>query len=216
MRGTKALDQLVPLLYDELRGVARRLLRGERPGHTLSTTALVNETYLRLLEARRLAPGDRAAFLGVAAVTMRRLLVDAARRRLAEKRGGGAPVEPLDELSMSIAAPEADAELVALDAAMATLRSVSPRAHQVVELRFFAGLSRPRRDRRDPRALHQDGAARLARRPRLAARRDRTQGAQPRPQPISSLAGFVSRPSLRARTETRPRMLELGDELGTP
>ncbi len=75
-----ALDQLVPLLYDELRGVARRLLRGERPGQTLSTTTLVNETYIRLLEARHLAPSDRAAFLAVAAVTMRRLLVDAAHR----------------------------------------------------------------------------------------------------------------------------------------
>jgi RNA polymerase sigma-70 factor (ECF subfamily) len=136
-----ALDRLMPLLYDELRGVARRLLRGERPGRTLSTTALVNETYLRLLEARHLAPGDRAAFLGVAAVTMRRLLVDAARRRLADKRGGGAAVESLDDLAASIAIPEADAELVALDAAMATLKSASPRAHQVVELRFFAGLS---------------------------------------------------------------------------
>lgn len=136
-----ALDQLVPLLYDELRGVARRLLRGERPGHTLSTTALVNETYLRLLEARRLAPADRAAFLGVAAVTMRRLLVDAARRRLADKRGGGAPAQPLDDLAELVAAPEADAELVALDAAMDTLKAASPRAHQVVELRFFAGLT---------------------------------------------------------------------------
>ena len=136
-----ALDHLVPLLYDELRGVARRLLRGERPGRTLSTTALVNETYLRLLEARRLAPEDRAAFLGVAAVTMRRLLVDAARRRLAEKRGGGAPLEGLDELAESLAAPQADAELVALDAALSTLKTASPRAHQVVELRFFAGLS---------------------------------------------------------------------------
>ncbi|MBP7587536.1 MAG: sigma-70 family RNA polymerase sigma factor [Thermoanaerobaculia bacterium] len=136
-----ALDQLVPLLYDELRGVARRLLRGERPGHTLSTTALVNETYLRLLEARRLAPGDRAAFLGVAAVTMRRLLVDAARRRLADKRGGGAPVAPLDDLAELVAAPEADAELVALDAALDTLAAASPRVRQVVELRFFAGLT---------------------------------------------------------------------------
>ena len=136
-----ALDQLVPLRYDELRGVARRLLRGERPGHTLSTTALVNETYLRLLEARRLAPADRAAFLGVAAVTMRRLLVDAARRRLADKRGGGVAAQPLDEVAELVAAPQADAELVALDAALETLRSASPRAHQVVELRFFAGLS---------------------------------------------------------------------------
>ncbi|MEO8197962.1 MAG: ECF-type sigma factor [Thermoanaerobaculia bacterium] len=136
-----ALDELVPLLYDELRGVARRLLRGERPGRTLSTTALVNETYLRLLEARRLTPTDRAAFLGVAAVTMRRLLVDAARRRLADKRGSGLPALPLDDLAELVAAPEADAELVALDAAMATLKSASPRAHQVVELRFFAGLS---------------------------------------------------------------------------
>ncbi len=131
----------MPLLYDELRGVARRLLRGERPGHTLSTTALVNETYLRLLEARRLAPADRAAFLGVAAVTMRRLLVDAARRRLADKRGGGAPGQPLDDLAELVAAPEADAELVALDAAMDALKAASPRAHQVVELRFFAGLT---------------------------------------------------------------------------
>ncbi len=136
-----ALDRLVPLLYDELRGVARRLLRGERPGHTLSTTALVNETYLRLLEARRLAPGDRAAFLAVAAVTMRRLLVDAARRRLADKRGGGVKAQPLDDFAELVAAPEADAELVALDAAMGTLAAASPRAHRVVELRFFAGLS---------------------------------------------------------------------------
>ena len=125
-----ALDQLVPLLYDELRGVARRLLRGERPGHTLSTTALVNETYLRLLEARRLAPGDRAAFLGVAAVTMRRLLVDAARRRLADKRGGN-----------RLFATTGYGELVALDAALDTLAAASPRVRQVVELRFFAGLT---------------------------------------------------------------------------
>jgi len=136
-----ALDQLVPLLYEELRGVARRLLRGERPGHTLSTTALVNETYLRLLEARRLAPADRAAFLGVAAVTMRRLLVDAARRRLADKRGGGIAALPLDELAELVAAPQADAELVALDAALDSLGEASPRVRQVVELRFFAGLT---------------------------------------------------------------------------
>ena len=137
-----ALDQLVPLLYDELRGVARRLLRGERPGHTLSTTALVNETYLRLLEARRLAPGDRVAHqTGPEGQKVRRLLVDAARRRLADKRGGGAPVAPLDDLAELVAAPEADAELVALDAALDTLAAASPRVRQVVELRFFAGLT---------------------------------------------------------------------------
>ncbi len=138
---TEALDRLVPLLYDELRSVARRLLRGERPGQTLSTTALVHETYLRLLEARQLTAEDRADFLAAAAVTMRRLLVDAARRRLADKRGGGAAHLPLDELADAIAAPEADAELLALDEALDTLGAASPRACRVVELRFFAGLS---------------------------------------------------------------------------
>lgn len=136
-----ALDQLVPLLYEELRAVARRLLRGERPGRTLSTTALVHETYLRLADAERLAPADRGAFLAAAAVTMRRLLVDAARRRLADKRGGGAAAVPVDELAEVLAAPGADEELLALDTALATLDTASPRARRVVELRFFAGLS---------------------------------------------------------------------------
>jgi RNA polymerase sigma factor (TIGR02999 family) len=137
----QALDALLPLLYDELRQVARRLLRGERPGHTMSTTVLVHEAYLRLLDARRLAPADRGAFLGVAAVTMRRLLVDAARRRLADKRGGGVRAQSVDELAEVLAAPAPDQELVALDRALDTLGEASPRARQVVELRFFTGLS---------------------------------------------------------------------------
>jgi RNA polymerase sigma-70 factor (ECF subfamily) len=137
-----ALDRVVPLLYEELRAVARRLLRRERPEHTLSTTALVHEAYLRLVEARRLSSADRGAFLAAAAVTMRRLLVDAARRRQADKRGGGALLEPLDEeLAEGLRAPAADAELLALDAALERLGAASPRARQVVELRFFAGLS---------------------------------------------------------------------------
>lgn len=136
-----ALDGLMPLLYDELRAVARRLLRGERPGRTLSTTALVHETYLRLLEARRLSAADRAAFLGAAAVTMRRILVDAARRRLAAKRGDGRAAEPLDDLADALATPDDDLELVALDSALAELAAASPRASRIVELRFFIGLS---------------------------------------------------------------------------
>ena len=136
-----ALDAIVPLLYDELRAVARRLLRRERPGHTLSTTALVHETYLRLVDDRRLSLADRGAFLGAAAVTMRRLLVDAARRRQADKRGGGSVAQPLDELAEVLAAPGADVELLAIDAALESLDAASPRARQVVELRFFAGLS---------------------------------------------------------------------------
>lgn len=137
----QALDRLVPLLYDELRAVARRLLRRERPGHTMSTTALVHEAYLRLLDARQLTPGDRGAFLAVAAVTMRRLLVDAARRRLADKRGGGVRAQSVDDLAEVLAAPGTDSELVALDEALEVLGRASPRARRVVELRFFTGLS---------------------------------------------------------------------------
>lgn len=136
-----ALGDLVPLLYEELRAVAHRQIRRERAGRTLTTTALVNETYLRLSEARRLRPEDRAQFLAAAAVTMRRILVDAARRRIAAKRGGGTPDEPLDEVLDRLATPGVDAEMVALDEALGRLGETSPRALSVVELRFFAGLS---------------------------------------------------------------------------
>ena len=136
-----ALDRLVALLYDELRTVARRLMRGERRGRTLATTALVHETYLRLLDARRLSPDDRGQFLAAAAVTMRRILVDRARRRLAAKRGAGTEQVEVDALAEAIAAPFDDAELVALDDALERLGESSPRARQVVELRFFTGLT---------------------------------------------------------------------------
>jgi RNA polymerase sigma factor (TIGR02999 family) len=136
-----ALDRLVALLYDELRSVARRLMRGERRGRTLATTALVHEAYLRLLAADRLSPDDRGQFLAAAAVTMRRILVDRARRRLAAKRGAGVESVEFDALAEAISAPADDAELVALDEALERLGTASPRARQVVELRFFTGLS---------------------------------------------------------------------------
>ena len=137
----QALDELVPLLYRELRSVARRQVRGERPERTLSTTALVNEAYVKLSNQNRLLPESRQDFLAAAAVTMRRILVDAARERLAAKRGGAQRKEPIEEVLPWLQAPGADEELVALDEAMGRLREASPRAHQVVELRFFAGLS---------------------------------------------------------------------------
>jgi len=137
----EALDRLVPLVYDELRAIAHLQVRGERPGRTLATTALVHEAYLRLSEARRLVPEDRNAFLAAAAVTMRRILGDAARQRLATKRGGGEPEEPLEPHLERLAAPGDDEELVDLDDALGRLLVASPRAHSVVELRFFAGLS---------------------------------------------------------------------------
>jgi RNA polymerase sigma factor (TIGR02999 family) len=137
----RALDELVARLYSELRAVARGLLRGERPGRTLATTALVHEAYLRLLGSHALAPRDRGAFLAAAAVTMRRILVDAARRRLAAKRGGESPRVDLDEIADAVAAPAADEELLRVDAALAELERAAPRARQIVELRFFVGAS---------------------------------------------------------------------------
>lgn len=136
-----ALDEVVARLYPELRAVARRLLRGERAGRTLATTALVHETYLRLLGSRALAPEDRGAFLAAAAVTMRRILVDAARRRLALKRGGESARVELDEIAEVLAAPEGDEELLRVDAALAELDRAAPRARQIVELRFFVGAT---------------------------------------------------------------------------
>lgn len=137
----EALDRLFPLIYHELRKVAHRQVRGERPDRTLSTTALVHETYLKLNEAKALSSGDRSEFLAAAAVTMRRILVDAARQRLAVKRGGGVPNLPLDALELRLEAPGTDEDIMALNQALLGLGAASPRAHQVVELRFFTGLS---------------------------------------------------------------------------
>ena len=136
----EALDSIVPLLYGELREVAQRALRRERPDHTLSATALVNEAYLRLLEQRRIAAQDRAGFLAVAACTMRRLLVDYARSRRRDKRGGGAESLPIEEAELFLTAGEAE-EVLALDMALDRLAAANPRGSQVIEHRYFAGLS---------------------------------------------------------------------------
>lgn len=139
----EALDRLVPMLYDELRGLARRLLENERPGHTLTPTALVHEAYLRLAKERRIGVEDRGEFFAVAATAMRRILVESARRRRRAKRGGDAerlPLEAVDALAGSLSDEEAE-ELLAIDAALDTLGDASPRARRVVELRIFAGLT---------------------------------------------------------------------------
>src|SRR5262245_9524879 len=134
-----ALDRLVPLVYDELRRVARRHLRGESPGHALQATALVHEVYLRLVDLDRMTLTSRAHFFGVAATLMRQILVDHARRQRADKRGGGVTVLSLDE-----AVPVAwtsSVDVLALDQALGALASIDDRQCRVVELRFFAGLT---------------------------------------------------------------------------
>jgi RNA polymerase sigma factor (TIGR02999 family) len=136
---TGALDRLVPFVYDELRAIAHGQLRGERPGHTLSTTALVNEAYLRLVDQRRADWQDRRHFFAVAARMMRRVLVDYARKRGARKREGAKSLVPLED---ALVAVEQESELLlSLDEALTRLASRDARLVQVVELRFFAGLT---------------------------------------------------------------------------
>jgi RNA polymerase sigma factor (TIGR02999 family) len=134
-----ALDRLVPLVHDELRRLARRYMRGERPGHTLQATALVNEAYLRLIEVKQVRWQNRAHFFAMAARVMRRILVDAARARGNQKRGGGSPRVSLD-LAL-VVSHEPGQDLVALDEALHALEAAHPRKGRVVELRFFGGLS---------------------------------------------------------------------------
>ena len=133
-----ARDRLVPIVYEELRRLARHYMRGEREGHTLQTTALVNEAYLRLAGIDGLRWRDRAHFFALAATLMRRVLVDHARQRGREKRGAGVAVTSLDENAI---APRSDVDVLALDDALARLAAVDPQQSRVVELRFFAGLS---------------------------------------------------------------------------
>lgn len=135
-----AVEHLLPLVYEELRQVARRQIRRESPGHTLSATALVHEVYLRLLQQRQLAAGDHESFLSVAGLTMRRILVDHARARARSKRGGGDRPVPLDEDVPLLTEAEAD-EVLAVDLALERLAAINERAHRVVELRVFAGLT---------------------------------------------------------------------------
>jgi RNA polymerase sigma-70 factor, ECF subfamily len=136
----EALDRLVPLLYDDLRRLARQRLRAEREGHTLDTAALVNEAYLRMVDQRRIAAGDRSEFFSAASRTMRRVLVDYARARHREKRGGGIAPLPLEAVEEYLTERAAD-ETLALDEALARLEAAEPRAARVVELRFFGGLT---------------------------------------------------------------------------
>jgi RNA polymerase sigma factor (TIGR02999 family) len=137
--GRQAIDQLLPLVYDELRQIAHRLLLRENSGHTLTTTALVHESYLRLVDQRRVAWADRAHFFAVAAVAMRRILVDYARRQRASKRGGGNRPLPLDD-AVALADERAQ-EMLALDDALTRLAALNERLSRVVECRFFGGLT---------------------------------------------------------------------------
>jgi RNA polymerase sigma factor (TIGR02999 family) len=133
-----ARERLVPIVYDELRRLAHHYMRGERAGHTLQTTALVNEVYLRLAGIDALQWRDRAHFFAMAATLMRRVLVDYARQRARDKRGGGVSVMSLDENAI---ARQPAVDVVALDGALERLAAVDPQQSRVVELRFFAGLS---------------------------------------------------------------------------
>ena len=135
----KALDALVPLVYDELRRLAHHHLRNERPGHTLQSTALVHEAYFRLIGQDLPEWESRAHFFAIAAQLMRQILVDYARRHRASKRGSGACVLTLDD---AVALPQRkDVDIGALDDALNALAEIDPRQSRVVVLRFFAGLS---------------------------------------------------------------------------
>lgn len=134
-----ALDALMPLIHEELHGLARRYLSREHPGHTLQPTALINEAYLRLVGERAMSWQSRAHFIGVTAQLMRFILVDHARSRQAQKRGAGAVRVTFDE-SLPVS-DERGPEVVALDDAMTRLAAVDPRKGRIAELRYFGGLS---------------------------------------------------------------------------
>ena len=134
-----AFEALVPLVHDELRRIARRQMGKERRGHTLQATALVNEAYIRLIELNRMTWQNRAHFFAMAARVMRRILVNAALARGYQKRGGGAQRVTLEE--GLLVSPESSPDLIALDEALTTLEATHQRKAQVVELRFFGGMS---------------------------------------------------------------------------
>lgn len=133
-----AFEQIIPIVHDELRRLARRQMRSERPGHTLQPTALVHEAYLRLVDVRNIPWKDRTHFFAIAARSMRQILVEFARSRQFQKRGGGAETLTLDA---ELAGHERGKDLVALDDALQALAALDARKAQVVELRFFGGLS---------------------------------------------------------------------------
>lgn len=136
----EVLDRLMPIVYDKLRRIAHAQLRGERPEHTLNTTALVNEAYLKLVNVRQVQWRDRAHFFAMAARLMRRILIDYARARQREKRGGDAVHVPLAE-AQDIPLGRAADDLLALDEALARLETQSERQCRVVECRCFAGMT---------------------------------------------------------------------------
>jgi len=133
-----AADKLLPVVYDELRNLAEAYLRHERAGHTLQPTALVHEVFLKLVDVENIEWQGKAQFLALAARQIRKILIDHARRHRAAKRGAGARRV---ELQPDVAAPEIDVDLLALDDALAALADRSPRQSQVVELRYFGGMS---------------------------------------------------------------------------
>jgi len=132
-----AVDRLIPVVYQELRLLASGYLRGERADHTLQTTGLVHEAYLKLVDQRRTTWRNRRHFFGIAAQAMRRILVDHARKRRSAKRDFGRPV-PLDE---ELAAARADEDILGVDAALSRLAALDERQARIVELRYFAGLT---------------------------------------------------------------------------
>ena len=134
-----ALEKLMPLVYRQLHQIAQRYMGGERSGHTLQTTALVNEAYLRLVDCAQVNWQDRAHFFAISANLMRRILIDFARSRGYLKRGGAVPHISLEEAPS--VCDEADVNLIALDEALHALAAVDERKSKVVELRFFGGLS---------------------------------------------------------------------------
>ena len=134
-----ALERLAGLVYDELHRMARHYMKNEHTGHTLQATALVNEVYLRLVDLKNVDWRQRAQFFAITAQMMRRILVDAARARGSNKRGGGAIKVNMDETA--VMSPKRDSCLVALDEALARFSTVAPRQAKIVELRYFGGLS---------------------------------------------------------------------------
>ncbi len=134
-----AMDRLLPLVYEELRDLARREMRREREGHTLGATAVVHEAYLRLAELEEISWQGRAHFFGAAAMAMRRVLIGYARSRNAQKRGSGVVPTPIEDVV--VAAKERPGELLALDEALTRLEELNPRQARVVECRFFAGMN---------------------------------------------------------------------------
>ena len=134
-----AVERMMPLVYEELRRIARRQLRHEGVGHTLNTTALVHEAYLRLAAPSHLDVSGRAEFLSIAAMAMRRVLIDYARQRTAQKRGGVQMRVELDDIE--VAADDRAEQLVALDEALTSLATSNPRLARVVDCRFFGGMN---------------------------------------------------------------------------